>query len=94
MFATGNVLVISDSTKSQLETEELEWNNSTHKLHSQAFVRITSPKEIINGWGFESDENLSNYKIFKVNGVIVMSRKFIIAGNWEMNTTKIVVFLL
>lgn len=70
MFATGNVLVISDSTKSQLETEELEWNNSTHKLHSKVFVKITSPKEIINGWGFESDESLSNYKIFKVTGVI------------------------
>ncbi len=70
MFAKGNVVVVSDSTKSRLETSEMEWKNKDRKLYSDAFVCITTPKEIIQGYGFISDENLSNYKIFKVSGVM------------------------
>jgi len=31
-------------------------------------VRITSPDEKLQGYGFESDLNLTNYKIYKVSG--------------------------
>lgn len=69
MLARGNVIVISDSTGSKLETNLLEWNNTTQKIYSTEFVRITSPSEIIEGWGFESDPNLNNYRISKVSGI-------------------------
>ncbi len=69
MLATGNVFVISDSSKTKLETSILEWNNSTRKLYSTAYVKITSPMEVIEGYGFESDPNLTHYKILKVSVV-------------------------
>lgn len=69
MFATGNVVVISDSSKTKLQTNELEWKNNTKKIYSNVYVKITSPNEIIEGFGLESDEKLNNYKIFKVTGI-------------------------
>ncbi|MBN8571587.1 MAG: LPS export ABC transporter periplasmic protein LptC [Ignavibacteria bacterium] len=45
------------------------WKNKTQKVYSDVFVRITTPKEIIEGVGFESDQNLTNYKIYQVSGV-------------------------
>ena len=69
MLAFGKVVVISDSTKTKLETSLLEWNNASQKLYSTEFVKITSPDEIIKGVGFESDQNLNNYKIFKVKSI-------------------------
>jgi hypothetical protein len=45
------------------------WDNGSQKLYSTEFVTITSPNEKIQGYGFESDQNLTNYKIFKVSGV-------------------------
>lgn len=70
MVAKGKVVVIGDSTHTTLETSILEWNNLTQKLYSDAYVKITKfPTEIIEGYGFESDPNLTNYKIFKVKGV-------------------------
>jgi LPS export ABC transporter protein LptC len=68
MFARGNVVVVSDSNQTRLVTNLLQWNNKDQKLMSNAFVRISSPKETLQGYGFESDLNLSNYKIFKVTG--------------------------
>jgi len=69
MLAFGKVVVVSDSTKTTLETSLLEWNNASQKLYSTEFVKITSPEETIKGVGFESDQNLNNYKIFKVKSI-------------------------
>ena len=65
--AIGNVVVVSDSGV-VVETEKLFWDNQRQLIHSDEFVKITSPKENLQGHGFESDQSLKNYKIFKVTG--------------------------
>jgi len=65
--AIGNVVVISDSGV-VVETEKLFWDNQRQLIHSDEFVKITSPKENLQGHGFESDQNLKNYRIFRVTG--------------------------
>ncbi len=69
MIAEGNVVVISESTNRKLETPLLSWDNATQKFYSSEFVKITTSDEVIQGYGFESDANLNNYKILKVSGV-------------------------
>lgn len=65
--AIGNVVVVSsDSTR--LKTEHLYWDNQRQLVHTPEFVQITSPKEKLQGHGFESDQSLRNYKIFHVTG--------------------------
>jgi LPS export ABC transporter protein LptC len=65
--ATGNVLVISaDSTR--LRTHKLYWDNQRQLIHTPEFVRIVTPNERLQGFGFESDQRLRNYKIFRVSG--------------------------
>lgn len=65
MFAIDSVVAKNDSGV-VLKTNELMWRNKDQKIISDKFVRITSPKEIIEGYGFESDQNLNNYVIFNV----------------------------
>lgn len=65
--ATGDVIVVSrDNTR--LETSKLLWDNARRLIHTPDFVSITSPKEKIQGRGFEADQHLRNYKIFHVSG--------------------------
>jgi LPS export ABC transporter protein LptC len=68
MVAKGNVVIVADSSGTKLETSVLHWNNKTQKLYSTEYVVITSLSETLRGWGFESDQNLTNYKVFKVSG--------------------------
>ena len=68
MTAFGNVVVHSDSTFTTLTTQKLQWNNKDRKLFSTEFVKIISPNEVLQGYGFESDEKLSYYKIFNASG--------------------------
>ena len=65
--AHGSVMVISDSGTT-LKTEDLYWANATQKVHTPAVVEIISPTEQIQGHGFESDQSLKHYTIFKVTG--------------------------
>lgn len=65
--AIGNVYAHSDSGTS-LWTQRLFWHDHTQKVTSDVFVRIVSPKETLEGIGFESDRDLSNYRIFNVSG--------------------------
>ncbi|MFN3780654.1 MAG: LPS export ABC transporter periplasmic protein LptC [Candidatus Kapaibacteriota bacterium] len=69
MFAFGRVVVASDSPKVILRTSFLEWRNKMQRLYSNEYVEISSPEEEVRGYGFESDLNLTNYKIYKVSGV-------------------------
>lgn len=69
MIAMGNVVVISDSSETKVETTLLMWENSSRKLTSTEYVKITSPEQIIEGIGFESDDKIQNYTIYKVKGV-------------------------
>lgn len=69
MIAMGNVEVVSDSTKTKINTSMLKWHNDKRKLTSDQYVKIISPEQEIEGIGFESDETLKNYTIYKVKGV-------------------------
>jgi LPS export ABC transporter protein LptC len=65
MYAIDNVVAENDSG-TVLKTTELMWRNQDQKIVTDKFVTITSPKEIIQGYGLESDQHLENYKIFNV----------------------------
>ncbi len=53
-----------------LNTEYLIWNMDTKKVYSDRFVRIVNEDGIIHGTGFESNQDLSNWKIKKTSGTI------------------------
>lgn len=69
LYAYGNVVARSDSGV-VLKTEELKWINSRRKIFTDKFVEITSPTEVIRGYGLESDQSLKDYVIFRVSGRI------------------------
>jgi len=66
LYAIGDVVATNDSSGVVLKTEELMWRNDDSKIVSDKFVRIISPTEIIEGYGFESDQHLKNYSIYRV----------------------------
>lgn len=68
MYARDSVVAKSDSGVT-LTTEELMWRNKDRKIVSDKFVTLVSPKEKIQGYGFEADQNLKNYVIYNITFV-------------------------
>jgi LPS export ABC transporter protein LptC len=54
----------------KLETEKLVWNEISKKIYTDAFVKITTKKEIIMGQGMESNQDFTKYQLKKVTGTI------------------------
>ncbi len=70
MYSQGHVIVDSQQSMTHVETNSMMWDNARGKLYSNEYVKITKPNELIEGGvGFESDQSMSNYRIFKVSGV-------------------------
>ena len=74
MIARNNV-VVTNSAGEKLETEELIWDQKTEKISSDKFVKITTKDEIIFGDGFESNQDISNYKIKKIRGTMQLNQE-------------------
>ena len=65
LYAIDSVVAVSDSG-TVVKTQELMFRNKDQKIVSDKFVTITSPKETIKGYGFESDRSLRNYVIYNI----------------------------
>ena len=74
MFAFDSVVAKNDSG-TVLKTSELMWRQNDQRILTDKFVTITSPKEIIQGFGFESDQHLNNYVIYNVTYSSSLSTK-------------------
>lgn len=68
MTAFGKILVKSDEQATTMQTSKLDWDNTNRIVYTKEYVKIVSPREVLQGYGFESDEKLSYYKIYKVIG--------------------------
>jgi len=55
---------------SVLTTNKLYWVNQTQRIKSDDFVHIQTNTDDIRGYGFEADQNLTNYVIYKVSGEV------------------------
>lgn len=80
MEANNDVVVIN-SKGEKLNTEHLIWEENKKKIHSNAFVKITTAEEIIYGDGFEANQNFTQYKIFKIKGTINIEKNDTLKNN-------------
>lgn len=59
----------------KLNTEHLTWDEQKKKITSDAFVKITTAKEIIMGKGLEANQDFTQYEIKEVTGTIRLEDK-------------------
>lgn len=65
--AKNNVVAVNPQGDT-LKTEHLIWEEKKGKIYSEQFVKIIRKDQVITGIGFESDQNLSNWKIKNPKG--------------------------
>lgn len=72
MTAEDSVVVININGE-KLNTEKLNWNNTTKMLSTDAFVQISKKEEILYGEGLEANESFTKYKILRPQGSIALN---------------------
>lgn len=57
----------------KLETEKLVWDEKKERIYTDAFVKITTDKQVIMGTGMESNQDFTRYEIKKVTGILQLN---------------------
>ena len=69
--AKGNV--VATNAKGQiLETQQLFWNQKTHKIYSNVDSKVTQGTDVIVGVGFESDEDFEDFTFRRPKGKVTV----------------------
>lgn len=73
-YEKENRIIVRDSVvwvsrkKERLETEELIFEEENDRVYTDKFVTILRQDEIIYGYGFESNQEFTHYKINAIEG--------------------------
>lgn len=83
----GNVKVRNVEGE-HFETEQLFWDQKTERVYSDKFMRIEQKDKTITGIGFESNQNMTQYKIFNSQGIFPVSDAPADTARVDTTTTK------
>jgi LPS export ABC transporter protein LptC len=67
----GNVR-ITNLAGEQFETELLYWDRAGKRFYSDSSIRIKRADRILTGKGFESNEQMTDYRIFQPTGTFIV----------------------
>lgn len=68
----GNVYIHNVLDEKML-TQQLFWDQRSHKLYSDSFIHIERADRTIEGYGFDSNEQMTRYSVRKVSGIFPAS---------------------
>ena len=71
---TGNVR-ISNVDNDLILTDQLMWDQQSHKMYSDAFIHIEKQGRIIEGYGYESNERLTTYTLRQVEAIFPIDER-------------------
>lgn len=71
MEAKNNVVVVNVKGE-MLKTEHLIWDGKKRRIHTDAFVTITTKDQVLTGTGLDADEQFENYEIKNPVGTILL----------------------
>lgn len=57
------------------QTQQLYWNERTHKLFTDSFIHIQTPTHVLEGYGLESDDRLNDYRILRPQGIFPVDKE-------------------
>lgn len=69
----GHVVMVNVAQDSFL-TQQLFWDQNTQKVYSDSFIHIVRTDRIIEGYGFESNQNMTAYTVNRPTGIIPVNR--------------------
>lgn len=70
----GNVHALNREGET-FDTPEMKWNQESHRVYSDTTIHIVREKSIIEGVGFDSNEEMTKYTILNPTGVFPINEE-------------------
>ncbi len=63
-------VVMINYKKEKMESDNLFWNENNETITIEGKVKVTTPTDIIQGYGLTSDDKFRNYTLHKITGIV------------------------
>lgn len=70
----GNVHIQSQRGD-KFDTQLMYWDQGKEKIYSDRFIRIEQPDGLLMGYGFESNQTMTEYQVFNSSGTRIVEDK-------------------
>lgn len=67
----GNVHIRSQRGD-KFDTQLLFWDQNKERIYSDRYIRIEQPERILTGYGFESNQQMTEYQIYNNTGIFTV----------------------
>lgn len=67
----GNVHIRSQRGD-KFDTQLMYWDQGKERIYSDRYIRIEQPDKILTGYGFESNQQMTEYQIFNNTGIFTV----------------------
>lgn len=70
LWSLNSMVTITNSDGSKIETNQMYWDRKNNKYYSESFIRMRSQNKVLEGYGYESNDKLTNYTVNKVQAIV------------------------
>ena len=85
----GNVRITNINNETIL-TNQMYWDQDRHKLYSDSFIHVERAERVIEGYGYESNENFTTYNLKRVQAIFPIDEsRFPRGENNSANATPV-----
>lgn len=67
-------------------TSQIFWDQRKREIYSDSFIHIETPDEVIEGYGFTSNEQMTRYVIRRTSGIFPIKRDTVPADSLQGDT--------
>lgn len=83
----GNVVMVNTDADSFL-TQQLFWDQNQRKIYSDSFIHIVRSDRIIEGYGFESEQNMRSYLVKRPTAILSVDRETLRRDSTRRDTSR------
>ena len=81
----GNVQILSQRGD-KFEAQQLFWDEKKEKVYSDKFIRIEQEDKSITGYGFESNQELTEYEIKNTTGMFTIEDNAVVTSTQQTDS--------
>lgn len=70
LWSLNSMVTITNASGGKIETNQMYWDRKTNKYYSESFIRMQAQEKILEGYGYESNDRLTNYRVRKVQAIV------------------------
>lgn len=70
LWSLNSMVTITNANGGKIETNQMYWDRKNNKYYSDSFIRMQSQDKVLEGYGYESNDKLTNYKVRKVQAMV------------------------